>query len=143
MTKQLVNQLGFNQDKNVYLPTSCITATITHDYTFLEVNVEPRLDAGIGITVSLLLIFNPRCACEARVGRLVRKFVCLSVCYHVFCHHAQRDNKRAVSKVWWLFGADHFLSVCLSVSLCDVICHHAHAQFAEVCTLIYDLFISW
>ena len=23
-------------------------------------------------------------------------FVCLSVCYHVFCHHAHRDNKRAI-----------------------------------------------
>ena len=22
--------------------------------------------------------------------------VCLSVCYHVFCHHAQGDNKRAI-----------------------------------------------
>ena len=51
--KQLVNQLGFNQDNTVYLPTLCIT---THDYTFLEVNV-PRLDAGIGITVSEVFLF--------------------------------------------------------------------------------------
>ena len=43
-------------------------SNVTHDYMFLEVNVEPRLDAGIGITVSLLLIFNPRSAQRGLVG---------------------------------------------------------------------------
>ena len=38
-------------------------------------------------------VINPRRACAARVSCVVcPSAVCLSV---VFCHHAQRDNKRA------------------------------------------------
>ena len=43
--------------------------------------------------VGLYSVVNPRRACAARVTVLS-----LSVClfYHVFCHHAHRDNKRAI-----------------------------------------------
>ena len=85
-------------------------SNVTHDYMFLEVSVEPRLDAGIGITVSLLLI-------------LLFAVLLLEV-----------------------FGADHFLSVCLSVSLC--VCLLRRFLPPRACAvrrglhLIYDLFIS-
>ena len=42
-------------------------------------------------------VINPRRACAAR-ATVLGPFVCLSVCYHVFCHHAQRDNEIAISK---------------------------------------------
>ena len=38
---------------------------------------------------------------------LVRKFsVCLSVCYHVLCNHAQRDNERVIPKGSALYRLD-------------------------------------
>ena len=37
---------------------------------------------------------NPRRACAARVT--VRPSVCLSVCYHVFCHYAQQGGRKAI-----------------------------------------------
>ena len=49
------------------------------------------------------LIINPRRACAARVTVLVLSFcpsvrpsVCLSVCYHVFCHYAQQGGQKAI-----------------------------------------------
>ena len=45
-------------------------------------------------------VINPRRAYTARVTVLG-----LSVCYHVFCHHVQGDNKRAIpigSALHWL-----------------------------------------
>ena len=34
------------------------------------------------------------------------KFFCLSVCYHIFCNHAQRDNERAIPKGSVLYRLD-------------------------------------
>ena len=50
-------------------------------------------------------IINPRRACVARVTVLnfglsfcpsVRLSVCLSVCYHVFCHYVQQGSQTAL-----------------------------------------------
>ena len=38
--------------------------------------------------------------------RYVTLSVCLSVCYHVICHHAQQDDKSAVPKVSALHWLD-------------------------------------
>ena len=50
-----------------------------------------------------LIIINPRRACAAGVTVLglsfppsVRPFLCLSVCYHVFCHYAQHGGQKAI-----------------------------------------------
>ena len=44
--------------------------------------------------------------CEGYGIYLVGKFVSLSVCYHVFCNHAQRDNERAIPKGSALYRLD-------------------------------------
>ena len=146
--------------KSVWLQTGqeCLFADIvynsnvTHDYMFLEVNVEHCLDAGIGITVSLLLIFNPRRAQRGLVGWSVSLSVYICLLPRFLPPRATRQqksgNKRAVSKVWWLFGADHFLSVCLSVvSLCVRLLRRflppRACSVRRGLHLIYDLFISW
>ena len=43
-------------------------------------------------------LINPRRACAARVTvcHSVRPSVCLSVCYHVFCHYAQQGGQKAI-----------------------------------------------
>ncbi|CAI8019656.1 Probable serine/threonine-protein kinase DDB_G0284251, partial [Geodia barretti] len=49
-------------------------------------------------------VINPRHACAARVTVVVL-CVCLSVCYHVFCHHAQQTGQKATptgSALHWL-----------------------------------------
>ena len=113
-------------------------SNVTHDYMFLEVNVEPRLDAGIGITVYLLLIFNPRRAQRGLVGW----FVSLSVYLSVTTFSATTRNETTKERYKKYDGCLGQTISCLSVCLwchcvCvfyDVFCHHAHAQFAEVCT---------
>ena len=48
--------VGLQSGQQCLFADIVFNSNITHDHTFLEVNIEPRLDAGIGITVSLLLI---------------------------------------------------------------------------------------
>ena len=44
--------VGFQSGQQCLFASIVYNSNITHDYMFLEVNVEPRFDAGIGITVS-------------------------------------------------------------------------------------------
>ena len=51
------------------------------------------------VTHSIIYIINPRRACAARVtvlGLSFRLSVCLSVCYHVFCHYVQQGGQKAI-----------------------------------------------
>ena len=112
-------------------------SNVTHDYMFLEVNVEPRLDAGIGITVSLLLIFNPRRAQRGLVGLSVSLSVYLSVTTLSATTRNETTKERYQKYDGCLGQTISCLSVCLWCHcVCvfyDVFCHHVHAQFAEVC----------
>ena len=66
------------------------------------------LTTGILYVLPLVTFINPRRACAARVtvlGSWVCLSVSLSVCYHVFCHHAQEIGQRAIvtgSVLHWL-----------------------------------------
>ena len=48
--------VGLQSGQHCLFADIVYNSNVTHDYMFLEVNVEPRLDAGIEIMVSLLLI---------------------------------------------------------------------------------------
>ena len=86
-------------------------SNVTHDYMFLEVNVEPRLDAGIGITVSLLLIFNPRRAQRGLVGWSVSLSICLLPRF--LPPRATRQQKSGIKSMMAVWGRP--FPVCLSV----------------------------
>ena len=122
-------------------------SNVTHDYMFLEVNVEPRLDAGIGITVSLLLIFNPRRAQRGLVGWSVGLSVYLSVTTLSATTRNETTKERYQKYDGCLGQTISCLSVCLSVvSLC--VCLLRRFLPPRACAvrrglhLIYDLFIS-
>ena len=74
--------------------------------TVLDVSF-PKAFKSTSLQKITILVINPRCACTARVtvlGLSVR----LSVCYHVFFHHAQQTGKKTTptgSALHWL----HFL----------------------------------
>ena len=57
-------------------------------------------------------------SCHTCYIRVVRKCVCPPVCYHIFCHHAERDNKRPIQRGWalhWLdFNLENFVKVLYS-----------------------------
>ena len=69
------------------------THTHTHQQTYKTRTVTLAAHAWRVLHFSAFI--NPRRACAARVTVLV-PYVCLSVCYHVFCLYAQRGNKIAI-----------------------------------------------
>ena len=59
----------------------------THAFAICSIIMYAR---AVDLEMYVLIFINPRCACTARVtvlGLSFRLSVCLSVCYHIFCHY--------------------------------------------------------
>ena len=84
---------------------SCCASVLpsTHDYGYRVCDTSTtasRIAPARPKMLSIALVINPRRACAARVtvlGLSFRPSVCLSVCYHVFCHYAQQGSQKAIS----------------------------------------------
>ena len=64
---------------------------------------------SVSLTPPCCCFVNPRRSCAARVT-VLGPFVCLSVCYHVFCHYTTQSSHVPQLSMTWYYALNSLLS---------------------------------